>query len=101
MPPPPTIPPPPTRRPQRRPAPAPEPQYDDVAGDEIVIDDPSALPRGGTARPNRGGEYDFLPEEPRQQRPQRNTRQPQRPPQDTWDDDYGYDDEPPPSDRRR
>jgi putative pyrimidine permease RutG len=90
MPPPPTIPPPPTRRAQR-PASAPEPRYDYF--DEIVIDDPNAMPQGP-----QGGEYDFHPEEPRQapRRPSqpRRARPDERPRQDTWDDDFGYDDDP-------
>lgn len=89
MPPPPRIPPPPARRSQQRPT---QPARREMPGDveEVVIDDPSALPR-----PPRRGEYDFLPEEPRQ-RP----GSVRRPPEDTWDDDYGYEDETPPDDRR-
>lgn len=88
MPPPPTIPPPPTRR-QQRPSQAPERGYDRPAGDDIVIDDPSSMPRGGTSRPSRGGEYDFLPDDPRQ-------RPPRRPaPREPFDEDDGFfDDEP-------
>lgn len=89
MPPPPQIPPPPTRRRQQRPSDTPrQPEREDV--DEIVIDDPSALPRVP-----RGGEYDFTPDEPRT-RPSGG----RRPPQEEWDDDYGYEDEPPPPNRR-
>jgi len=96
MPPPPTIPPPPTRR-QQRPSRAPERGYDEPAGDDIVIDDPSAMPRGGVARPgrpDRAGEYDFLPEDPRQ-------RPPRRPrPQEPWDEeDEFFEDEPLPPNR--
>jgi uracil-xanthine permease len=97
MPPPPTIPPPPTRRPPRT-APEREGGFEHV--DENVVDDVTPQ-RGG----RRTGEYDFMPDEPRtqspRQQPPRRPRQSQRPPQDAWDDDFGYDDEPiPPEDRR-
>ncbi len=90
MPPPPRIPPPPARRAQQRPSqPARRETPEDV--EEVVIDDPSALPRAP-----RRGEYDFMPEEPRQ-RPNGG----RRPAPDEWDDDHGYEDESPPPDDRR
>lgn len=99
MPPPPMIPPPPTRR-QRRPTSG--TQYDDIGGEEIVIDDPSAMPRGRSMRPSRRGDYDFLQDGPPQVSPRR-PRRPQRPAEDEWDDDYGYEDDEPvdPGDRRQ
>jgi putative pyrimidine permease RutG len=97
MPPPPRIPPPPSRR-QQRPAVAPEPQFDDAG--EVIIDDPNSLPRT-----SRAGEYDFIPEEPRQPQSRRGSqprppRPTERPPQDEWDDDFGYDEPTPPDNRR-